>query len=101
MQFSVQVVCGPLLPAELKEHSLRVLAPTPGRIKILNDFKNLLKFLFSSCYILKKCKIIDYVCKFPSEISVFINISQNIFAQDFLLFIKIPEAELRFKMFLE
>src|SRR5664279_5397320 len=69
--------------------------------KVLYNIKDLFKFALGSFNILKEGKIIDNVYKFSSEVSVLINISKDIFSEYFLLFGKIPQAQLRFEMLMK
>jgi hypothetical protein len=50
-----------------------------GRFKILNNFEDLSELTFSSFDILKESKIINNVYKISSQVSIFVDIPENVF----------------------
>jgi len=72
-----------------------------GRLKVLDDPEDFLKFLFGCCYVLQEGKVIDYVDKVPPEIPVLVDISYNIFTENLLFVVKIPQTQLAFEMFMK
>ncbi len=68
-----------------KKTFLQISGSYPRRIKFLNNHQNLMKFFISGFQSNRKGQIVGYGFQLPSQVTIIINISQDIFSKNFPL----------------
>ena len=70
-------------------------------VKILNNSENFQKFLFGGFVSSRKCNIVNNVFNIAAEITVLVNIADNVFCKQLLILVHYAETELRKQILVE